>query len=337
MQREGESQRMCDVVGFGENSMDQTAVVATLPAPDGKGVVETLRILPGGQVATAMVGCARLGVRARYIGTFGHDAHGQLAQAALAEAGVDTAHTRTVQAPNRTAIILVDRARDSRMVLGHRDPALDWSAGELPLAALRGARVLLVDATDVPAAIRLASAARDAGLTTVADVDGDVPGLDQLLRLTDVLVTSENLVPDMRRLHRESGAALVVATLGANGAVAWDGEQETHVPGFVVPVVDTTGAGDAFRAGLITALLDFGTPGPRDPGTPGPRDLDSALTFANAVAALNCRALGAQAGLPSRAEVDALVTSVAARRSKGAWGRTRMESQPEGFTPGEPA
>jgi len=335
---------MCDVVGFGENSMDLTAVVPTLPAPDGKGVVETLRTLPGGQVATAMVGCARLGVRARYIGTFGNDAHGQLAQAALAEAGVDTAHARTVQGPNRTAIILVDRARDSRMVLGHRDPALDWPAGELPLAALRGARVLLVDATDVPAATRMAVAAREAGMTTVADVEGDAPGLDGLLRLTDVLVVSENLAPDLHRLHRESGAALVVATLGPDGAVAWDGEQEIHVPGFVVPVVDTTGAGDAFRAGLITALLDFGTPGlrdpgtsgPRNPGTPGPRDLDSALTFANAVAALNCRALGAQAGLPSRAEVDALVTSVAARRSKGTWGRTRMEPQPKGFTPGEP-
>lgn len=326
-----------DVVGFGENSVDLTAVVPALPAPDGKAQVDTLRTQPGGQVATAMVGCARLGVRARYIGTFGNDAHGQLVQASLDDAGVDTSHARTVEAPNRTAIILVDAARGSRMVLGHRDPALDWPVDEVPVAALRGARVLLVDATDVPAATRLAAAAREWGLTTVADVDGDVPGLDGLLRLTDVLVVSENLVPDMRRLHSESGAALVVATLGADGAVAWDGEREIHIPGFVVAVVDTTGAGDAFRAGLITALLDSGTSGLRNLGTPGLRDLDALLKFANAVAALNCQALGAQAGLPSRAHVDALVTSAAAPRSKGSWGRRHMESQPEGFTPGEPA
>ncbi|MDA1307722.1 MAG: carbohydrate kinase family protein [Acidobacteria bacterium] len=316
---------MCDVVGFGENSVDLMAVVPTLPAPDGKAQVETLRTQPGGQVATAMVGCARLGVRACYLGTFGNDPHGRLVQAAFAEAGVDTASARTVEAPNRTAIILVDAARGSRMVLGHRDPALDWPPEELPIAALHGARVLLVDATDVPAATRVAAAARELGLTTVADVDGDVPGLDGLLRLTNVLVVSENLVPDMRRLHRQSGAVLVVATLGPDGAVAWDGEQEIHVPGFVVPVVDTTGAGDAFRAGLITAMLD--------------RKLQAAdcLEFANAVAALNCRALGAQAGLPTRADVDTFVTSADVVRSKGSWGRNRMESQPEGFTPGESA
>jgi sugar/nucleoside kinase (ribokinase family) len=242
MQREGESQRMCDVVGFGENSMDLTAVVPTLPAPDGKGVVETLRTLPGGQVATAMAGCARLGVRARYIGTFGNDAHGQLAQAALAEAGVDTAHARTVQAPNRTAIILVDNTRGSRMVLGVPRPGPRLAAGELPLAALRGARVLLVDATDVPAATRMAVAAREAGMTTVADVEGDAPGLDGLLRLTDVLVVSENLAPDLHRPQARIRCRPRRSHPRPDGAVAWDGEQEIHVPGFVVPVVDTTGA-----------------------------------------------------------------------------------------------
>jgi sugar/nucleoside kinase (ribokinase family) len=330
-----------DVVGFGENSVDLTAVVATLPARDGKAEVDTLRTQPGGQVATAMVGCARLGVSARYVGTFGHDPHGRMARAALEDAGVDLACARIVEAPNRTAIILVDAARGSRMVLGHRDPALAWPMDELPLAALRGARVLLVDVTDVPAATRMAAAAREAGLTTVADVDGDVPGLDRLLRLTDVVVVSEDLAPEIRRLHRESGAAIVVATLGPDGAVAWDGEQEIHAPGFVVPVVDTTGAGDAFRAGLICALLNL--PSTRQlthsarSGQAGFRNLASALTYANAAAALNCRALGAQAGLPSRAEVDALVTSTHVGRSKGTWGRSRMESQPEGFTPGESA
>ena len=158
---------MCDVVGFGENSVDLMAVVPTLPAPDGKAQVETLRTQPGGQVATAMVGCARLGVRACYLGTFGNDPHGRLVQAAFAEAGVDTASARTVEAPNRTAIILVDAARGSRMVLGHRDPALDWPPEELPIAALHGARVLLVDATDVPAATRVAAAARELGLTSM--------------------------------------------------------------------------------------------------------------------------------------------------------------------------
>ena len=174
---------------------------------------------------------------------------------------------------------------------------------------------MLVDATDVEGSIRMAAAAREAGVLTVADVDGQVPGLDRLLRLTDVLVVSATFAGDLRRLHEHSGAKVVIATLGADGAVAWDGTQEHHSPGFVVPVVDTTGAGDAFRAGLIAAILRT-----LDPWTP-------VLDFANACAALNCGANGAQAGLPGRADVEALVTSPATTRSKGVWATGHRVSQ----------
>jgi sulfofructose kinase len=332
--------RAWDVVGFGENSVDVIATLDRLPALNGKAALDDLATLSGGQVSTAMLGCARLGLRARYVGSFGDDATAAWQQAQLAAEGVDLSARRVVAGPSRTAIILVETSTGTRTVLGHRPASITWPPAEMPVEAFTSARALLVDATDLEASVAACQAARAAEVMTVVDVDDHVPGLDRLLRVCDIVVASDAFAGDLRHLHRDSGARVVIATLGAHGAITWDGEREYHSPGFAVPVTDTTGAGDAFRAGLIASMLDFGTRGLRDPGTaglrhsgtPGLRDLD----FANAAAALNCRGRGAQAGLPTRAEVDALVTLADARRSKETWGRDHMESQPEASGPGDP-
>lgn len=320
MQREGESQRMCDVVGFGENSVDLIASMARFPGPDGKAPLGSLETLPGGQIATAMVGCARLGLSVRYVGTFGNDRRATVIRDALTNEGIDLSSCRTVDAPTRTALILVDAGTHSRTVLWHREPALLWG-DDVPVEAVLGAKVLLVDATEPLASARMARAARAAGVLTLADVDAHVPGLDALLAEVDVLVVSESLAGDIRHLHQHSAARIVIATLGPNGAIAWDGEIEHYSPGYIVPVVDTTGAGDAFRAGLIWALLEQRT---------ADRGLGTAdrLDAANAVASLNCRARGAQAGLPTAAEVQSLVTQSPQRRSKEAWVREQTASPP---------
>jgi sulfofructose kinase len=304
--------------------VDLVTTTGRLPPPDGKGRLDALISLPGGQVATAMVGCARLGLRARYAGSVGSDPNAAIVRSALRDAGVDASLCRTTDSTTRTALILVETESGSRTVLWQRDDALNFPPGDVPQHAVADARMLLVDATDLPASIALAQAARSAGVPTMADVDEQVAGLDRLIELTDILVVSSAFAPDLRHLHQQSGARVVVATLGPDGAVAWDGTLEHHSPGFVVPVADSTGAGDAFRAGLIAALLNPPSPrlrraspvGPLDPWTFGPLDLE----FANACAALNCRAVGAQTALPTRADVEALVTSRAAPRSKNAWG-----------------
>jgi len=313
--RKAQFPRTWDVIGFGENSVDLVASIGRLPPPDGKGRLDALTTLPGGQVATAMVGSARLGLRSRYIGSFGSDPNAAIVRHALSAAGVDASLCRRVAGTTRTALVLVETEMRSRTVLWQRDDALAWPPGDLPIHAVSDAQMLLVDATDLPAAVAMASAARSAGVTTMADVDEEVPGLDRLLELSDILVVSAAFASDIRDLHAHSGAKVVIATLGADGAVAWDGTQEHHSPGFVVPVVDTTGAGDAIRAGLIAAILRT-----LDPWTP-------VLDFANACAALNCGANGAQAGLPGRADVEALVTSPATTRSKGVWATGHRGSQ----------
>src|SRR5579863_8680306 len=78
-----------DVVGLGENSVDLVAVAPRFPRPDTKQTLSGLAPLVGGQAATAMVACARLGWRARYLGGVGDDEDGRRVTASLEAAGVD--------------------------------------------------------------------------------------------------------------------------------------------------------------------------------------------------------------------------------------------------------
>src|SRR5204862_5408870 len=81
--------RPFDVAGFGLNSVDLVAVVAEYPACNTKQRLQRVARLPGGQIATAMATCARLGWRARYIGRFGDDDLGAMSRESLTRAGVD--------------------------------------------------------------------------------------------------------------------------------------------------------------------------------------------------------------------------------------------------------
>jgi sulfofructose kinase len=85
---------------------------------------------------------------------------------------------------------------------------------------------------------------------------------------------------------------LVVATLGAGGALAGCDDQLTFAPAFPVPVVDTTSAGDVFHAGVIHGILHHWP-------------LADTLRFASAAAALTCTAVGGRAALPTLEAVRA--------------------------------
>lgn len=298
------------MVGFGLNSVDLLAVVAEHPLPDTKQRLRAFARRPGGQAATAMVACRRLGWRARYIGSFGDDDHGRLSRESLEAAGVDTTACRVVPGvPNQFAIIIVDAARGYRTVLWDRHPALAMQPEEVPRDAIASGRILLVDCHDTAAATTAARYARAAGMRTVIDVERVRPGIEALLQEIDIIIAAADFPttltgePDLgralRAMARTYPAAVVCATLGARGSLAVAGGREIRTPGFAVPVVDTTGAGDVFRAGFIAAWL----------AASEPPEVDALLLYANAVAALNCRALGAREGIPTAAEVEQLLAA----------------------------
>jgi sulfofructose kinase len=303
--REG---RAFDVVGLGQNSMDYVAVAARYPTPNSKQPLEAFACLPGGQVATAMVACARLGWRTRYIGSFGDDAPGRLSRESLTAEGVDIRAARTVPgATNRIAVILVDARTGERTVLWRHDPALRMD----PMNhAWRGAaasgRLLLVDGEDILAATAAAAAARRAAIPTIVDIEDVQPGTPALLHEIDAIIAAEtfpvaltghrDLGRALEAIERDFRAPLVCVTLGAEGSLARCGGREIRTAPFVVECVDSTGAGDVFRGAFAAGCL-------RWPES----DIETVLAFANAAAALSCRALGARGGLPSAGEIDGLL------------------------------
>jgi sugar/nucleoside kinase (ribokinase family) len=309
--------RPFDVVGLGQNSVDLLAVIPEHPEPDSHVRVERLIRLPGGEVATALVACARLRCRSRYLGTIGTDEAGGLVEARLREEGIDLEYVRRVEAPNRFAFILVDHT-GHRTVIWHRDPRLDTLAETLDPSAVASGRVLLLDASDCNASLVAARAARKAGVPVVLDIDAFDSGVERLLRSVDVVIASRSFFAHygdigigtaLRRLAAEFRPALAVVTLGEEGSLAicgGAGGGEIRTPAFTVPVVDSTGAGDAFRGGFVASWVRFGA----EVSTP------ELLRYASAVAGLNCGALGAQTGLPVWSEVDVLVTAQPYERSK---------------------
>ena len=305
--------RLFDVAGFGLNSVDLLAVVAEYPAPNSKQRLQRFTRLPGGQIATAMATCARLGWRASYVGSFGGDDIGTLSRQSLIEAGVDVTASRTVQgATNQCAIILVDARSGERTVLWDRHPDLAWDPNEVPRLAVTAGRMLIVDCHETAAAAQAARYAREAGVPTVIDVEKVRPGIADLLQHIDVIITAqdfptaltghEDLGRALAMMAKEFPARVVCATLGEDGSLARCGGREIRTPAFQVDCVDTTGAGDVFRGGFVAGCL-------QSPDA----DVEDVLEYANAVAALNCRALGARAGIPTPREVDELL-----------WARPRM-------------
>lgn len=299
--------REVDVVALGENSLDLVAVAARGDAGAGKRRLDDFRLEPGGQMATAALGCARLGLRVRYIGVFGTDEWSRRARAPLDAAGIDVVGTEIAECPGRIAVVLVDTAGE-RTVLERRDPRLTLAAADLRADTIATARILLADATQPKASLRALELARAAGTVSLSDVDQVSPESAQILTMVDVAVvpapfaTAWADTPDLRlALERLAGhcqhATLIVATRGAHGSLAWCRDGFVDTPGCPVQVVDTTGAGDAFRAGLAAALIRLG------PNA----SLPDVLRFANAAGALNCRVVGAQAGLPGFDEVRAHV------------------------------
>jgi len=307
--------RTFDAVGFGLNSLDLLTVVAEHPRPNSKQRIQRFTRQPGGQAATAMVTCARLGWRARYVGRFGDDEHGTISRTSLVEERVDVSASMTVTgATNQFAVILVDGRSGERTIMWDRHPGLAMGAADVSVDAVTSGRVLLVDCHETEASAQAARLAKSVGIPTVVDVERVRPGIGELLQQIDVIIAAEEfpsaltgrpIGEALAAMAREFGAVVVAATLGSAGSLAWCGGREIRTEAFQVPVIDTTGAGDVFRGGFIAGWLTH----------EDRADLEEILSYANAAAALKCRGLGARQRIPYADEVTALLRSPAAFKS----------------------
>jgi sulfofructose kinase len=303
------TQRQFDAVGFGLNAVDHLIVVPEYPAFDTKIRLLEHKQTTGGQTATTMVALQRLGMKTAYAGRFGSDAEGQFGFQALKSESVNIEFAEVIEgARNQIAFIIVDARNGERTIIWERDERLSYKAEDAPVALASRGRVFHLDAHDPPACARMAHAARAEGTIVTADIDNIYKGLPELLPLIDVLIGSREFphrltgIADERtslvELKARYGCGIVGMTKGTVGATIYCEGQFIESPAYEVPggCRDTTGAGDAFHGGFLYGLLSG-------------EEVETSIKLANAVAALNCRSLGARTALPNENELTEFLGS----------------------------
>ncbi len=295
-----------DLVGVGLNATDTLISLAEYPVRGSKLEYSNASIMPGGQVATTVVACQTWGLRTRYVGKLGDDHAACLHREAFDRVGVEARLITVSGGVSPQSLILVD-AGGERTVLCRRDESMALKPEELKREWIVNARVLHVDGHETAAATLAASWAHDAGIPVVADLDETYPGVDDLIVNIDYLIVSKdfscklmqdnNLESALRRMQARYNCRLSAATLGEDGVMAWDGKRFYRSAAYRVPVVDTTGAGDIFRAGFIYGLMQEWP-------------LDRQLDFSCAAAAMNCMAAGARGGIKTVEAVEKLMATV---------------------------
>lgn len=293
-----------DVVGIGLNATDTLIQLPHFPAFNTKMEFISSSILPGGQVASAMIACQRWGLRTRYVGRIGDDSPGEVHQREFARAGVETKLVIVPNCASQSSFILVDQSSGERTILWRRDPRVALLPEDLRSEWITSARALFVDGHETAAAALAAGWAREAKIPVIADLDNLYPGVKALLENTDFAISSRefparltgehDLLRSLPLIQKEFGCGLVGATLGSEGVLAWDGAEFHYCPAYRVNALDTTGAGDIFHAAFIYALLA---------GWP----IGEQLAFSCAAAALNCTKLGARGHIAPLDEIRKLM------------------------------
>lgn len=284
-----------DVVGVGLNATDTLLVVRQFPAYGGKApFVREIRS-PGGQVASAMVACVKLGLKTKYIGSVGDDDGGQILLQSLSESGIDVSHVQLrAGCPNQSAYIVIDQTTGERTILWQRPDCLKIVPEHIEPEQITCARLLHIDGHDTAAVEHAARIARQHQIPVTVDVDTIYRGFDRVLPYVDYLIASTNFPVEwtserdpflaLELIQKEYGMRVAAMTLGPHGALALVGDKYIYSPAFVVNCRDTTGAGDVFHGAFCYAVVEG-------------YSIEDALSFSNAMAALNCKELGAQGGI----------------------------------------
>lgn len=299
--------REFDAVGFGTNAVDYLISVPFYPSFNSKIELSDYMQLAGGEIATAMVGLKRLGLKTAYAGRFGDDSAGDFGLQSLRDEGVDVRFTEQIKnAKTQIAFIIIDERNGERTVIWHRDKKLAYGKDDAPTEIAALGKVLHLFPHDIESCIELAKKAKENGTIVSLDIDNVLSKTEELLSYVDILIASQELsekffgIKDahefLRRLKSNFGCAVTGVTLGEKGSLIYCEDRFVETGGYKVPggCKDTTGAGDSFRAGFLYGVLN------------GDSVEDSAKN-ANAVAALKCREIGARTALPNNEELENLL------------------------------
>ncbi len=299
-----------DTIGFGTNAVDYLIQVPEYPQFDSKIELETYSQLAGGEIASTMSGLCRLGMKTAYIGRFGKDSAGDFGLQSLREEGVNVEFAEQIEdAITQVGFIIIDVRNGERTVIWKRDEKLSFTPEEVPIELMQRTKIFHATPHDALACVKLAREAKKHSAIVSIDIDNIFDGVLEMIPLVDVFISSAEFpekllgIKDrkvaLKEIKVRFGCPVVGMTLGENGSLILCENEFIETKGFAVPngCKDTTGAGDAFRVGLLYGILSG-------------ESVEESARMANAVAALKCRAVGARTSLPNKDELADLLNSI---------------------------
>lgn len=296
------------IVVVGSYATGLTMKVPRIPASSETLLGTGYRVDFGGKGSNQAVACARLGARVDFVARIGADSFGDMALALYHDEGIDAACVkRSDKAPTGVGFIVVEALTGQNCIV--LDPGANelLTAGDVADAdaALKSAAVVLTQLEiPVEAAAAALAQGRAAGAITILNPAPVRPLPASMLELIDVLTPNETEARVLAGGDAESvtepeavgqdlvrrGVKQVVMTIGEKGALLITGSSCLRFPAVNVKAVDTTGAGDAFNAGLATALAEGAS-------------LEEAVGFAVIVGGMAVTREGVIPSLPRRDEV----------------------------------
>ena len=293
-----------DLVTIGHVLMDIRVFVDEFPGADEEAKTNKLSLGGGGSAANVAVGASRLGVKSGFIGAIGFDTYGRVLLEELEHEGVDVSHVKVNTTVNSGLTIIAVNKEGQVMMFGYIGASDKLFPSDLDRDYISSSEHVHITGLSFDTALAAAKIAKNAGVTVSFD-PGRIMSRMGLSKVSQLLghveqillnqeeaqaLTGTNELEKAAKTLLKIGLKTVIIKRGAEGVFAMTSNKKFSVPAYSVKVVDTTGAGDAFSAGFITAQLEG-------------KNFEDSVEFANATANLKITRVGARA-LPSRKAVE---------------------------------
>jgi ribokinase len=301
--------RVCVVGSF---VIDLVFKVKRRPGPGETMLADDFGMFLGGKGFNQAVGARRLGADVSMVGRAGNDQFGDMFTAKLEQEGIDSSQvTRDPETGTAIASPIIDASGQNSIIAAPRaNMRVTTEDVDAATDAIAAADILMLQ-FEIPVVTsrRAAEIARKHETMVLLDPAPVEHGFERFSAPIDFIVPNEIEAHMLTgRMTPEEAAAVllpetrrgVVVSLGEQGAMAVDRDALRHFPAHKVSVVDTTGAGDAFRAGLAVEIAEGSS-------------LEEAVRFANACGALACTIMGAEPSMPKRQAVQGFLDTEASR------------------------
>ncbi|MHA1331299.1 MAG: carbohydrate kinase family protein [Candidatus Hodarchaeales archaeon] len=297
-----------DVLGLGEIVIDLLLKIPRFPKPDEKLYVLKSEKQAGGVTANFCVGVARQGLKVAFLGAVGEDEEGDFLRKILKKEGVQDQFLLTLKSKSTPVNVVMVTQTGEKAILQSEHMRLTLPPSNFITSEIvKKGRHLHLTAINFETASKTVKLAKQHGLTISLDMESQVVEeysneLPEILRYVDFLLPNKRGAStftglddpeESSRQLLEYGPSVVIITLGQQGVLLTTKNDQVLIPAFKVEnVVDTTGAGDAFNAGFITAFL---------------KGFDLKDIRGQASSALKIQGFGAQSSLPYEQELERFV------------------------------